>query len=126
MIRRSADETTAKKGGRGLTRDFGDFESALLCHPTYWVQDFASMKVHGAVYGMNEQSILTEEVDIVYLCQEWKLHLLARNEAELERGYIALASGALYHLKGRSKSSEAVKIYIKQESCQYNIFVCYP
>jgi hypothetical protein len=83
-------------------------------------------EVYGTVYGLNERSILMKEVDVVYLCQEWKLHLLAGKEAELEKGYIALASGALYHRKGRSKSSETVKIYIKQESCQHNIFVCYP
>jgi hypothetical protein len=47
-------------------------------------------------------------------------------EAELEKEYTALATGPLYHLKGLSKSSETVRIYIMQESCQYNIFVRYP
>jgi hypothetical protein len=80
-------------------------------------------QVHGTVFGINEQtSAPIWEADAVYLCQEWKLHLRARKEVELEKGYLALATALLYHLKGRWKSSGTVKIYVKQELCQYKRF----
>jgi hypothetical protein len=65
---------------------------------------------------MDEQTSTAKgETDAVYLCQEWKLHLRARKEAELEKGYLALATGPLFHLKGGWKSSETVKIYVKHK-----------
>lgn len=71
MITPSAERQQQKKGA-GLARDFADFESTfLLCHPTYWVQDFVRFhQVHGTVLSMNEQAIPMGEVNAVYLCQE--------------------------------------------------------